>query len=134
MPSRAVVDTNILVAGLFKRGSPPHEIELAIRSGELLPVVCAAIVDEYGDVLRRPRLGLPQPEVAKLITLITAQAQWVRITPYPAALKLPDADDWPFIATALAADCPVITGNTRHFPKGLGLVVMTAREWVVQNK
>ena len=134
MPSRAVVDTNILVSGLFKRGSPPHEIELAIRSGELLPVVCAAIVDEYGDVLRRPRLGLPQPEVAELITLITAQAQWVRITPYPAALKLPDADDWPFIATALAADCPVITGNARHFPKGLGLVVMTAREWVVQNK
>jgi hypothetical protein len=53
----------------------------------------------------------------------------VRITPYLSALKLPDPGDWPFIATALAADCPVITGNARHFPKRLGVEVMTARAW-----
>lgn len=129
-PNRAVVDTNILVSALYKRGSPPHQVELAIRSGALLPVVCEEIMAEYNAVLRRPRLGLSQRDVVELTGLLAAQAQWVRITPYPGALKLPDTGDWPFVATALAADCPVITGNAKHFPKRLGVVVMTAREWV----
>jgi len=68
--------------------------------------------------------------VAELIALFAAQAQWVRITPYLTALKLPDPGDWPFIATALAADCPVITGNARHFPKRLGVAVIAARDWI----
>jgi putative PIN family toxin of toxin-antitoxin system len=130
MPNRAVVDTNILVSALLKRGSPPDAVAQAIRHGVLQPVVCAEIVDEYSAVLHRPRLALPQREVAELIALFAAQAQWVRITPYLTALKLPDPGDWPFIATALAADCPVITGNARHFPKRLGVKVVTARAWV----
>ena len=130
MPSRAVVDTNVLVSALLKRGSPPDAVARAIRHGVLQPVVCAEIVDEYSAVLRRPRLGLPQHEVAELIALFAAQAQWVRITPYLTALKLPDPGDWPFIASALAADCAVITGNARHFPKRLGVAVISARDWI----
>jgi hypothetical protein len=30
----------------------------------------------------------------------------------------------------LAAGCPVVTGNARHFPDSAGVRVMTAREWV----
>ena len=40
--------------------------------------------------------------------------------------------DWPFIATALAGNCPVITGNARHFPQRVDVQVMTAREWVAR--
>ena len=130
MPSRAVVDTNILVSALLKPAGPPGAVAKAIRHGMLQPMVCTEIIEEYLDVLHRPRLALPPREVDELIALLGAQAQWVRITPYLPALKLPDLGDWPFIATALAGDCPVITGNARHFPKRLGMEVMTAREWV----
>lgn len=130
MANHAVVDTNVLVSALLKRGSPPDAVAQAIRNAVLQPVVCTQIIDEYTSVLRRPRLNLPRDDVAELIALLAAQAQWVHVTPYPQALNLPDPGDWPFIATALAADCPVITGNARHFPKRLGVKVKTAREWM----
>lgn len=132
MPSRAVVDTNILVSALLKPGNPPDAVIQAIRRDLLQPVVCAEIMSEYGDVLARRRLGLPEVDTAELLSLFAAQAQWVHITPYPPPKDLPDAADWPFMAAALAAGCPIITGNARHFPKGMGLRVMTAREWVEQ--
>lgn len=130
MASRAVVDTNILVSALLKRGSIPDRVALAIRDGICLPVVCAEIVDEYTDVLRRPRFGFLERDVTEILDLFAAQARWVRITPYLPVLKLPDPADWPFIAAALAADCPVITGNVRHFPQRIGVQVMTAKQWV----
>ncbi len=130
MPSRAVVDTNILVSALLTPAGPPGAVAQAIRHGILQPLVCAEIIKEYVDVLHRPRLALPPRDIDELIALLGAQAQWVRITPYLPALKLSDPGDWPFIATALAGNCPVITGNARHFPKRLGMEVMTAREWV----
>ena len=129
MPRHAVVDTNVLVSALLKRGSYPDKVAQAVRRGQLQPVVCTEIVAEYVDVLRRPKLGLPQHDALELLESFAAQAQWVRITPYLAALNLPDPGDWPFVATALAAECPVITGNTRHFPARLGLEIMTARQW-----
>ena len=132
LPSRAVVDTNILVSALLTPSGPPGAVAQAIRHGLLQPMVCAEIIEEYVDVLHRPRLALPPHDVDELIALLGAQAQWVRITPYLTELKLPDPGDWPFIATALAGECPVITGNAKHFPKRVGVMVMTAREWVVR--
>ena len=133
-PSRAVVDTNILVSALLKASGPPGAVAQAIRQGALQPVVCAEIIEEYVDVLHRPRLDLEPHKVDELIALIEAQAQWVRVPPYLTELKLPDPGDWPFIATALAGECPVITGNAKHFPARLGVVVMTAREWVEREQ
>ena len=129
-PSRAVVDTNILVSALLSPSGPPGAVAQAIRHGVLQPVVCAEIIEEYVDVLHRPRLDLEPRKVDELIALIEAQAQWVRVPQYLPAKNLPDPDDWPFIAAAIAADCPVITGNMRHFPKSMGVESMTAREWV----
>ena len=129
-PSRAVVDTNILVSALLRPSGPPGAVAQAIRHGVLQPVVCAEIIEEYVDVLHRLRLDLEPHKVDELIALIEAQAQWVRVPPYLPAKNLPDPDDWPFVAAALAAICPVITGNMRHFPKTLGVKSMTAREWV----
>ncbi len=130
MSSLAVVDTNILVSALLKRDSIPDTVVRAVRDGALSPVVCAEIVDEYIDVLHRPRFGFLERDVTELLDLFAAQARWIHITPYLPVLKLPDPADWPFIAAALAADCPVITGNVRHFPKRIGVEVMTARQWV----
>jgi uncharacterized protein len=132
MPSRAVVDTNVLVSALLKPGSVPDAVAQAMRRDLLTPVVCTSILEEYNAVLRRPRLGLRAHDVAELLELIQVQAQWVHITAYPSALKLPDPGDWPFIACALAADCPVITGNSRHFPARAGARAMTVREWLDQ--
>lgn len=130
---RAVVDTNILVSGLLRTDGPPGAVVRGIVAQAIVPVVCAAIVAEYRAVLPRRRLRLRTGDIAELLALIEAQALWVRIPQYDGQPALPDPSDWPFIACALAAGCPVLTGNARDFPAGLGLRVMTAREWVAMS-
>lgn len=127
---RAVVDTNILVSGLLHPGRTPALVLAAIASRRLTPVVCTAVVAEYRRVLPRPRLRLPPADVQLAMALIDGLADWVSVPPYNGSPALPDAADWPFIACALAAGCPVITGNRKHFPPTTGVKVMTAREWV----
>lgn len=134
MARRAVVDTNVLVSALLKRATPPAAVVDEIRDGRLIPVVCAPVVAEYAAVLARPRLGLPAQGVRELIDLITGLAQWVHVPARPPDLALPDPDDWPFIAAAFAAGCPVITGNVRDFPGRLGVEAVTPGDWLRQGR
>lgn len=127
---RAVVDTNILVSGLMGTNSPPCRVVTAITAGWIRPVVCAAIVAEYRDVLPRARLRIRPDRAAGLLTLIEQTSEWVAVPAFPGHSPLPDPDDWPFFAAARLAACPLITGNLRHFPSGMGVRIMTAREWV----
>lgn len=127
---RAVVDTNILVSGLMHRGSPPGAVLQAIAQRAIQPVVCASVMEEYRTVLHRPRLRLRPSDVLSLLALIERLADWVNVAPYNGHPPLPDPDDWPFVACAMAIECVVITGNLRHFPPEVGVRVMTAREWV----
>lgn len=131
---RAVVDTNVLVSALLRADTPPASVLRQIAAQALVPVVSAAIVAEYRAVLPRPRLRLRADDIEELLLLIEAQAQWVDVPAYDGRPALPDPADWPFIACALAAGCPVITGNARHFPKALGVSVVTAREWVDSSR
>jgi putative PIN family toxin of toxin-antitoxin system len=130
---RAVVDTNILVSGLLRPDGPPGAVVRQIVAQAIEPVVCDAVVAEYRAVLPRRRLRLRAADIAELLALIEAQALWVEIPPYDGQPALPDPADWPFIACALAAGCPVITGNARDFPAGLGVRVMAARELMGQS-
>lgn len=127
---RAVVDTNILVSGLLRPDGPPAAVVRQIAAQAIELVVCDAIVAEYRAVLARRRLRLRTVDVEELMALIEAQALWVEARPYDGQPALPDPSDWPFIACALATACPVITGNARDFPAGLGVRVMTARQLV----
>ncbi|HNT38755.1 MAG TPA: putative toxin-antitoxin system toxin component, PIN family [Rubrivivax sp.] len=127
---RAVLDTNILVSGLLRADGPPATVVRQLATQEIQPVVCAAITAEYRAVLSRRKLRLRAADVAELLALIEAQALWVELAPHERPPALPDLADWPFIACALAAACPVITGNLRHFPASLGVRTLTARAWV----
>jgi putative PIN family toxin of toxin-antitoxin system len=130
---RAVIDTNILVSALLRPGSTPDAVLQAIVSGRLAPVVCDAIMAEYAEVLSRPRFAFPARAVDELLMLLGQQSAWVTLPPYDGQPALPDPDDWPFVACALAAGCSVLTGNTRHFPAAAGIEVLTAREWLTSR-
>lgn len=127
---RAVVDTNILVSALLRPDGPPGAVVRGLFVQALEPVVCREIVAEYRSVLPRRRLRLRAGDIGELLALIEAQAHWVEVPAYTGHPALPDPADWPFIACALAAGCPVITGNARDFPAALGVRVMSARGWV----
>lgn len=120
----AVIDTNVLVSASINREGVPGQLVAKIRALALTPVLSAAIQDEYSNVLRRPRFNFPRNWVDDLLVDMAALALHVR----PKAIaseNLPDPDDAPFIATALAAGCPIVTGNARHFPADCGAEILS---------
>ncbi len=121
---RAVVDTNVLVSALVNPGGTPGRLVDEIRTLALTPVVNAAILAEYSEVLRRPRFNFPDGQVHALLDDLAALAFHIRPEAVVPA-DLPDPDDAPFIATALAAGCPIVTGNVRHFPADCGLRILS---------
>lgn len=123
----AVVDTNVLVsAGLNPAGSPARVLA-AVEQQLLQPVLSADVLAEYRDVLLRPRLRLDPHWVALMLGHF--ESLGLLLAPPPIdATALPDPGDTPFIALALHARCPVITGNGRHFA-GTGVEVIAPAGW-----
>jgi predicted nucleic acid-binding protein len=86
-----------------------------LTSGKVVLCVDARILQEYGEVLRRPTFDVDPRKADVVLEYIRSSGQVHAATPLPQAL--PDADDNPFLEVAYCAgvDC-LVTGNLRHFP------------------
>lgn len=113
----AVFDTNVVVSGMLSPHGPPGRIVDYLRSGALIAVLDDCIFAEYTEVLARPKLGLPKGEVRLVLDTIRRKSHFVEVLPDVDTDGLPDPDDAPFLACALAAGVCLVTGNIRHFPK-----------------
>lgn len=129
---RAVVDTNVLVSALLSPDGNPAIVADAVRTLRLTPIVSRAILAEYGTVLRKPRFRFPVVIVDELLVSMRDLSICVEPDGVPRNPALPDPSDWPFIAAALFAGCPIITGNIRHFPAAAGVEVLTPGAWVAR--
>jgi putative PIN family toxin of toxin-antitoxin system len=125
---KIVLDTNVLVSGLLSPFGPPADIVRLVAAGNVVLCVDARLLEEYGQVLARPRFAFDQGRVAELLAQIDAEG--VRGGPAPLRARLPDRDDEPFLEVALstAADA-LVTGNARHFPPARreGVAVISPR-------
>jgi putative PIN family toxin of toxin-antitoxin system len=112
---KAVYDTNIIIsAALSPRGIPSSLLALALDRGVQL-YVSPAILDEYTEVLHRPKFGFSEPVIAGLIRSITRAA--VLVHPTRTISISPDESDNRFLECAQEARAEyVVTGNKRHFP------------------
>lgn len=112
---RVVFDTNVVVSGRLWSGSPKAALNAAYH-GRAQIVISEALLDELGDVLRRPKL-------AKRLQLINLSPQEIvedhlRFTEVVEAVTLPssivrnDPDDDHVLACALGggANC-IVTGD-----------------------
>ena len=111
----AVLDTNVLVSALMSKDGIPAKVYNLIHVGCLLPHYCDEIIDEYIDVLNRPKLGISPSEVDDLVWLFVKRGQ--KVNPPKSSTLLPDEDDRIFYDTALLSSAILITGNHRHFPQ-----------------
>ena len=102
---RVVLDTNVLVSGIFFRGSP-HEILSAWRDGRVRLVVTLEIVREYEAVLERLQTQYPAVDATDVLALIVADAD-VIAAPALAGPVSANPDDDKFLACAVAGPCPV---------------------------
>lgn len=118
-----VLDTNVLVAGLLTPFGPCGEIVRMVSSGELTLSLDARILNEYQEVLDRPKFKFDKENVAALLDHIEHRGITVASSPLPQ--PLPDIDDEPFLEVAIAARAIcIVTGNQVHFPTGLCQEVM----------
>ena len=111
------VDTNVIVSGIIGSDptSPPARILDAMADGRLVYLMSGSLFAEYSDVLRRPAItrlhGLADDEVARLLTVLAANAMWRE----PAATAFaPDPGDnhlWELLASW--PESRLVTGDRR---------------------
>lgn len=131
MPSpRVVLDTNVIVSAHLKEDGIERLIVNLALSGHLNLYVSAEILEEYEDVLLRPKFKLPKGLVTESLALIHAKARMARPTVRVEAAT--DADDNKFLECAEAANAAfLVTGNLKHFPmEWKGTIVLNARRLI----
>ncbi len=126
---KAVVDTNVLVSGLLKQGTPPAEVIADVVAGMLVVLYDRRILDEYRDVLARPKFAIDPGKANAILEFIIGEGAEVPDARF--AGQLPDPDDQAFADVASTGEADLlITGNPKHFPVGRALRVVTPREWL----
>ena len=128
---RVVLDTNVLLSGIFFGGLPGRILD-AWQSGQLTLVLSPAIMAEYhraGAALaaRYPSAKAPLDPILALL----AQAAMIVNAPALAAAVSADPDDDKFLACALASRTPVVVSGDKHLLQvsgWRGIEVLTPRQ------
>jgi putative PIN family toxin of toxin-antitoxin system len=72
---RAVIDTNVLVSAMISSAGNEALLLMAINQGLVTPYFSPEILNEYSDVLLRPRFGFPAKEVDALLDMLRRTGQ-----------------------------------------------------------
>ena len=129
---KIVLDTNVLVSSLLRsRGNPAQVVALAL-AGAVQVCHDGRILAEYAEVLARPRFKFDPEKVREVLAKI--EFDGVAVEPSAQPLDLPDRDDEPFLAAALAGSVDyLVTGNLADFPaaKRQGCAVISPAEFMI---
>ena len=109
---RVVVDTNVLVSGVFFSGIPRRILE-AWRDRRIVIVASLEILEEYRRVGERLGAQFEGVSLEPFFTLLATNALIVQPRQLPEAIVSDPADD-KFFACALAADCRVIVSGDKR--------------------
>ncbi len=136
----AVIDTNVVVSAALSRLRSDANTAKVLEytfSGRVTPVYNEEIIDEYTEVLSRPKFGFDR----KLVELLVDHIRRVGISSdrLNSDEDFPDKDDIVFYEVTLSQlsrdeHTYLVTGNIKHFPAKS--FVVTPKEFVeiVENK
>ena len=84
--------------------------------GKIKPLYNDDILNEYSEVLHRPKFHLKEEDITNLIDYIKTCGIDSACMPFDD--KMPDEDDRVFYEVSLSKeDSFLVTGNLKHFPK-----------------
>jgi putative PIN family toxin of toxin-antitoxin system len=115
----AVIDTNVLVSALLSRNGEAATVKVihAVLSGKITPLYHQEIIEEYEEVLARPKFHFNKEDIS---ILISAFKQFgIEVFPQPTGEILIDMDDLIFYEVAMEKrddDAKLVTGNLKHYP------------------
>jgi putative PIN family toxin of toxin-antitoxin system len=123
--AKVVIDTNILVSALWTPEGNAAKIIALLPLGKIIPCYNFPILQEYREVLQRPKLRFSGSKTAELLTIIGQYG--LSIVAGPSSVIMADESDRKFYETAKTAEAVLITGNIRHYPqetfiRGEGLI------------
>jgi putative PIN family toxin of toxin-antitoxin system len=123
---RIVLDTNVLLSALLSPQGAPAQVLMLALAGDLTLLFDERVLEEYREVLSRPRFAIPPAHAHEVLRQLEADGE--RVVAAPAELTPLDPDDRAFVEVALSGHADaLVTGNARHFPPDLGIVVMSPR-------
>src|SRR2546423_14608509 len=125
---KVVLDTNVIVSAHLKQeGLERFVLDLALTH-KLQLFISDEILEEYRNVLRRPRLKINPEKVTASLHLIEKTSK--RIQPRHRVTQAKDPDDNKFLECAGEAEADfLVTGNKKHFPMQSGVTrIVNARE------
>lgn len=110
---RAVIDTNVLIAGLLWRGAP-HALLAQARRSALYPVSSPALLAELAEVLDRPKFQSILSRVRTTSAQLLAELRQLVEAVEPVPLDQPvcrDPDDDEVLAVAVTARVELIVSG-----------------------
>jgi len=128
---KVVLDTNVLVSGIFFSG-PPAEILNAWHKGHVQFALTSEIIDEYfrvADILYSKFAGV---EISPILTLIITHSEIIQTSPLSRQV-CEDPDDDKFLACALGSESEIIVSGDKHLLKMSGyrgMTIITPRAFV----
>jgi uncharacterized protein len=112
-----VFDTNVIVSAHLSPFGPPALLLGEVLARRLRLAYDVRILDEYGEVLSRPKFDLPRATVERFLEVMADQEF---VHPVLLDVDLSDPSDAMFLEVAAALPNPVlVSGNLAHFPGSL---------------
>ena len=113
----AVIDINVLISAVISKQSDAATVKVLrkVFDGSICPIYNSKILEEYNEVLRRPKFHLQEQTVAVVISAIKQFG--IELNPMTSSETMIDEDDRIFLDTAIAFEGSfLVTGNMKHFP------------------
>ena len=131
-----VIDTNVIVSALISKreDTPPYLIVRSIFDGIITPIFNLDILNEYREVLLRPKFNLDPSDVEAFLDAFVQIGLNVEVT-IDNSLSLPDPKDLVFYRLQKSVEnAYLVTGNLRHFPRELQIVSPAELQLIIQNR
>ena len=133
---RVVLDTNVLVSGIFFGGAPGQIVD-AWSDDRLSFVLTPEILEEYARVGHAMAAKYPDGRKAftAILEILTVHSPVLAAAPLPAPVSA-DPDDDKFLAAAVAAGVQILVSGDRHLLDVSGwqdITVVTPRAYVRQH-
>jgi putative PIN family toxin of toxin-antitoxin system len=127
---RAVIDTNIFLAGLLNADGGAAKIIQAFQSEAFELIITHEVFDEYVQVIHLFDNEVPAHKSEELLELVFLKA--VKVRPAAARGRTSDADDEKFLSAALGGHADfIVTKNKKHFPEdATSATVVNVREFL----
>lgn len=109
---RVILDTNVLISGIFFSG-PPSKILEAWADGRLKLIVSPDILEEYYRVAENLRGRYPEVDITPVVELLTISAEIVSAEKISQPICT-DPDDDKFFACAIAGRGSLIISGDKH--------------------